>query len=103
MGFNMFRKSILIVLSVLFGNPANADAQPIRDATRGELLYSTHCIACHSAKVHWRDKQLVTDWTSLQAQVRHWEGFSGLGWGDDDVVQVARYLNALHYHYATPD
>lgn len=31
------------------------------DAVRGELLYATHCIACHSDKVHWRDKKLVTD------------------------------------------
>ncbi len=28
---------------------------------------------------------------------------SGLGWVDDDVAEVARYLNALHYYYPTPD
>jgi len=103
MGINMLRRSILVVLSVLFGNLADADAEPIHDATRGELLYSTRSIACHSAEVHWRDKQLATDWSSLQAEVRRWQGFSGLGWGDDDVAEMARYLNALHYHYSTPD
>ena len=102
-GGNMLRRSILVVLFVLCGNLADADAQPMRDATRGELLYSTHCIACHSAQVHWRDKKLATDWISLQAEVRRWQGFSGLEWGDDDVAAVARYLNALHYHYSTPD
>ena len=102
-GGNMLRRSILVVLFVLFGNLADAGAQPMRDATRGELLYSTHCIACHSAQVHWRDKKLATDWISLRAEVRRWQGFSGLGWGDDDVAAVARYLNALHYHYSTPD
>ena len=95
----MLRRSILVVLFVLFGKLADAEAQPIRDATRGELLYSTHCIACHTAQVHWRDKKLVTDWISLQAEVRRWQKFSALGWGDDDVAEVARYLNVLFYHY----
>lgn len=99
----MLRRSILVVLFVLCGNLADADAQPMRDATRGELLYSTHCIACHSTQVHWRDKKLATDWISLQAEVRRWQKFSGLGWADDDVAAVAQYLNALHYHYPTPD
>ena len=91
------------MLFVLFGNLADADTQPMRDATRGELLYSTHCIACHSAQVHWREKKLATDWTSLQSQVRRWQGVSRLGWSNEDIAEVARYLNALYYHYPAPD
>ena len=100
---DMLRSSILAVLFVLFGNLPDADAEPMHDPTRGELLYTTNCIACHNAQVHWRDKKLVTDWTSLQSEVRRWQKFSGLGWSDDDIMKVARYLNALYYHYPTPD
>lgn len=92
-------RSLLVLLFVLSGNLAHAQAQPIRDASRGELLYSTHCIACHSAQVHWRDKKLATNWTRLQAEVRRWQQVSALGWGDDDVAEVARYLNGLFYRY----
>lgn len=99
----MLRRSILVALCVLFGNLADADAQPMHDATRGELLYSTHCIACHSTEVHWRDKKFATDWTSLQAEVRRWQKFSQLDWTDDDIAEVARHLNSLYYHYSTPD
>lgn len=99
----MLRRSILIVLFGLFGNLAHADERPARDASRGELLYSTHCIACHTTQVHWREKKLATDWATLQAQVRRWQGNSSLGWGDADIAEVARYLNALHYHYPAPD
>ena len=99
----MLWRSGLVLLCVWFGNLAHADTLPLRDAPRGELLYATHCIACHGAQVHWRDKKLATDWTSLQAEVYRWQNFSKLGWGDDDVAAVTRYLNALYYRHATPD
>jgi len=99
----MLRRSVVVVLFVLFGYLADAGAQPLREPTRGELLYSTHCIACHSAQVHWREKKIVTDWTSLQAQVRRWQAVSGLGWSNEDIAEVARYLNGLHYRYPAPD
>jgi hypothetical protein len=99
----MLRTSVLAMLFVFFGSLHAAHAQTIRGASRGELLYSIHCIACHDAHVHWRDKKLATDWTSLRSEVRRWQEYSGLGWGEDDVAAVARYLNLLHYHYPAPD
>ena len=77
-------------------------AQPAAPAARGELLYSTHCIACHSRELHWRQQKLATDWASLDAQVRRWAGNSGLGWSDEEIADVARYLNAVHYRFAAP-
>ena len=100
---NMLRTSVIVMLFVVCGNPADAGAQPMLDATRGELLYSTHCIACHSTQVHWREKKLATDWKSLQSQVSRWQGIAGLGWTGEDIAEVTRYLNALHYHYPAPD
>jgi mono/diheme cytochrome c family protein len=99
----MLRKAMLTAGLVLLVNSAAAGAQPARDATRGELLYSTHCISCHTAQIHWRDRKSATDWSSLQAQVRRWQDNTGLGWSDDDVARVARYLNARHYSYPAPD
>ena len=52
---------------------AAALAGPAAAQNRGELLYTTHCIACHSTQMHWRDQKLVTDWPSLKAQVRRWQ------------------------------
>ena len=77
-------------------------AQPAAQAAPGELLYSTHCIACHTTQVHWRQKKLATDWASLEAQVRRWAGNAGLGWSDEEIADVARYLNAVHYRFAAP-
>ena len=64
---------------------------------RGELLYATHCVACHSVQIHWRAQKRVADWASLRAEVRRWATNVGLGWSDDEVTDVARYLNATVY------
>jgi mono/diheme cytochrome c family protein len=81
---------------------AVAQTTPKTDAPRAQLLYSTHCIGCHTAQVHWRDKKLATDWTSLRAQVRRWQANTSLGWSDEEIVEVTRYLNARYYHFQPP-
>ena len=93
--------SLFLFLS--FGNFAVADTPPLRDATRGELLYANHCIACHTVDIHWRDQKLVSNPSSLRAQILRWQALSGLAWDSDDIAEVARYLNALHYHYPIQD
>lgn len=93
---------LLTALFLLSGNPADAIAQVKTEPTRGELLYTTHCVACHNARVHWRDKRLVTDWNSLRAQVRRWQGVQELGWNEADITAVARYLNTFYYEYPSP-
>lgn len=102
-GGNMLIKSIVILLLALIGNIADVDAQTMRNSTRGELLYSTHCVVCHDTQIHWRDNKTSTDWISLRAEVRRWQKLSALNWDNDDITVVARYLNDLHYHYPIPD
>jgi len=82
--------------------PSAAQLQPGASPSRGELLYATHCTACHTTEIHWRQKKLATDWASLKQQVRRWAGNAGLGWSDDEIVEVARYLNAVYYRFEAP-
>lgn len=63
------------------------------------MLYSTHCIACHTAQAHWREERLATDWRSLKKQVTRWERNAGLNWNDEDISAVTHYLNSLYYHF----
>ena len=94
--------AILGAAMVVAASLASAQAPPASARPRGELLYATHCIACHTTQVHWRQKKLATDWASLNAQVRRWATNTGLGWSDEEVVDVARYLNATQYRFASP-
>jgi hypothetical protein len=70
--------------------------------SRGELLYNTHCVACHRTQIHWRDKRQVVDWPSLRAQVRLWQATELLAWDETDIEQVVRYLNDTYYRYPSP-
>lgn len=74
---------------------AHAQASP----SRGQLLYTTHCIECHTTQMHWRDRRQARDWDTLRTWVRHWQGESRLQWTDEDVDAVARYLNDTVYHF----
>ena len=86
--------ALAAALAVTAGAAATGD--------RGALLYDTHCIACHSEKVHWRSATRVTDWATLVTEVRRWQASAGLAWGDDDIAAVARHLNALFYRFPEP-
>lgn len=70
--------------------------------SRGELLYSTHCVECHTSQVHWRARRQARDWPTLKVWVRHWQGDSGLQWTEEDVNAVARHLNDTIYRFPRP-
>jgi mono/diheme cytochrome c family protein len=72
---------------------------PASAQDRGQLLYSTHCGACHTAQVHWRAGRSAIDWPSLKAEVRRWQTAASLAWTEDDILAVTRYLNDNVYHF----
>lgn len=84
------------LLSLLLAGAAAAQGP---ETSRGQLLYSTHCIECHSTQMHWRAARLARDWDTLKAQVRRWQGEAQLGWGEPEVDAVARYLNDTVYRF----
>ena len=96
------RRLPLWLFAACIGGAITVAAQPAPSSSRGELLYSTHCIGCHTTQVHWRDHRLATDWASLRVQVLRWQGNTGLAWSDDDVLAVTRYLNDLYYRFPAP-
>ena len=93
---------VLLAIALLAALPAAAELPPGGARSRGELLYATHCIGCHTTQVHWRERRLARDWTGLVREVRRWSVNGALNWSDEEVRDVARYLNATQYHYAVP-
>jgi mono/diheme cytochrome c family protein len=85
--------SALLLVAALAGAAATTGA------SRGELLYTTYCIGCHTTQVHWRDGKQATSWPQLKAEVRRWQKTAGLSLEDDDIDALAAYLNGLYYHF----
>lgn len=77
-----------------------APAAPV--PSRGALLYDTHCIECHTAQVHWRDRQRARDWSTLKAEVFRWQETARLAWTEAEVDAVTDYLNDAVYHFDAP-
>lgn len=96
-------KQLAVALCLFSGMHGVVYAQQKNSESLGELLYATHCHACHTAEIHWRKQRLATDWNSLVVQVRRWQINSGLGWSDEEIADVARYLNAAYYGFPVTD
>jgi hypothetical protein len=94
--------SQLMVLLVLVGVSAPSYSQALPTQSRGELLYTTHCISCHTTQMHWRNDKQAYDWDSLKVQVRRWQKNASLQWSEADITEVSRYLNETIYRYPTP-
>lgn len=96
-------KKMILTVWLFVGASSFAQAEIIPNEERGGLLYSTHCSACHNATIHWRDQKLATDWKSLRAQVKLWQGFTKLSWSEQDIMDVTAYLNMHYYNFITPE
>jgi mono/diheme cytochrome c family protein len=98
-GMDASRCLVLWATSLLLALALPARAQ---EPGRGELLYTTHCGACHNVQMHWRENKLATNWPTLLSQVQRWQGVAQLGWSQAEIEDVARYLNQTIYRYPEP-
>jgi mono/diheme cytochrome c family protein len=102
------RLLVLIAAAVCGQAPAQVtplppQATPPPGMSQGELLYTTHCVGCHTTEVHWREKKIAKDWRTLVAEVRRWQKNIKLSWGNEEIGAVAHYLNGAFYHFQEPE
>ncbi|MBE0626227.1 MAG: cytochrome c [Burkholderiales bacterium] len=72
------------------------------DAERGGLLYGTRCVACHEDSVHNRNSRKAGSYGALRAQVLRWSAQAGGVWTEEEIDDVARYLNERYYRFPCP-
>jgi len=64
----------------------------------GKTLVEGNCTKCHDERVYTRQDRRVTTIEGLTKQVTNCERALGLKWFDDDIDDVAAYLNQNYYH-----
>lgn len=99
-GGPMLRLLAIPLAFLATGTPASGQAV---EPSRGQLLYSNHCVECHTTQMHWRTLRLARDWDSLKAQVRRWQGEARLQWSEQDIDAVTRHLNDTIYGFPRPE
>lgn len=75
----------------------DAQMQMVSPTARGAMLYENHCTICHTSVVHVRENHRATSDVEVENWVRRWSADQKLGWSDEDVDDVTRYLLATFY------
>jgi mono/diheme cytochrome c family protein len=68
-----------------------------QEFSRGQALYENHCQSCHTDWAHNREGRKVDSVNELRRRVAAWSDHGGLGWSDEDIGDVADYLNRTFY------
>lgn len=81
------------------GDQSSGEPRTIPAASRGQLFYENHCLACHESVVHIRERHKVRTMDDLRAWVVLWAEELNLNWGPSEVEEVMRHLNRRYYHF----
>lgn len=78
-----------------------SSAAPTHNAvkSRGQMLYENHCLRCHAEGVHLRATSKVHNLDDLAHAVKKWAGLQRLNWQQDDLRDVADYMNHKYYKF----
>jgi len=91
----MFRCIYLFFIFFIVSEQIIADP----DLKIGKALLEEHCYGCHGEDVYVREKRIVTSYPKLINRVQFCSLQRNLTWFDDDVENVAAYLNTEFYHF----
>ncbi len=69
------------------------------DTAQGKKLIDENCYTCHGNDVYTRENRMIQNRPGLTKQVQRCELAQGLQWFDEDVENVAEYLNQQFYHF----
>ena len=70
-----------------------------KDKPRGQLLYETHCGACHDTSVHGRNPRKADSIGKIKYWVTRWSKELKLNWSTSDIDEVTGFVNSKYYHY----
>ena len=86
-------------LTLLTAALATAGPAAAADLQAGKSLHAEHCMQCHDSSVYTREDRRINSMAGLKKQVQRCELSLGLQWFEDDIENVAHYLNETYYDF----
>lgn len=95
----MKSQQILFAVALLTLMGAATAGEGDAPSAHAESLHQENCIRCHDQGIYTREGRLITSLDGLEGQVRRCETALGLTWFDEDIKDVAFYLNHHFYRF----
>ena len=72
------------------------------DIDNGKALHDENCMRCHQENIYTRKNRLIHSFPDLHERIRQCELSADLTWFDEEIDNVAAYLNDAFYHFEMP-
>ena len=73
------------------------------DPQRGFMLYETQCTGCHDSVFHLTGPRTAKSYADVLREVSRWAKTIELEWTEEEIEDVADYLNTQFYQYPCVD
>ena len=69
------------------------------DLENGKSLHDENCLRCHDESKYTRKNRIVKNFQQLYERIKQCELMAELTWFDEEIDDVAAYLNDQFYHF----
>jgi mono/diheme cytochrome c family protein len=90
-------KWIVTAVLVLCGSAIAADSSRLPDYRRGAQLHDDACTGCHGPSMYSRPYHERNPYFTVRKQVEIWQDFVGMGWDEQQIADVAFYVQKRFY------
>ena len=71
------------------------------DLENGKSLHDENCLRCHDESKYLSKNRIIKNFQQLHERIRQCELMAELTWFDEEIDDVAAYLNNQFYHFDT--
>jgi hypothetical protein len=69
------------------------------DIKNGKTLHNENCLRCHNESQYTRENRIVNSFDELRTRISDCELMAEMAWFDEEIDDVAAYLNDYFYHF----
>jgi len=78
------------------------DDEGLTAVERGKKLHNENCVRCHGSELYTRSNRRIRTYAGLSIHVQRCATNLNKQWFEDEVADVADYLDAEFYFFKTP-